>query len=745
MNSDPVRPRTLHVSSTSGSDSNDGTSARPFKTVSAAAQVAFPGDTVRVAAGVYREQVDPPRGGTDGAPISYLAAEGEQVVITGSDLASGWEHVAGHVWRYHVDNSRLGAFNPYVDVIRGDWFDPLGRVHHTGCVYRNGDWLIEAATLDEVHGPARPNGLWFATVDGDAENILSIGEIRPDGGAAVPADRVAFRYGGKPARTPAGSAYSTNLKVGDWLRFDGVDVGSECRSIDVDVASDMGGGGRIELRVDTPDGPLLGTCDVAASDDPNEWRTVTIPVAPASGAINLVARVTTPAYEAGATTIYAQFPDGDPNVESVEINVRQTVFYPSRNFIDNIHVRGFTLRNAAANWAPPSSEQKAVIGTNWSRGWVIENNTISHSKCSGLSLGKYGDGTDNTNEAGDTDPYTRCVRDALDNGWNKEHIGSHVVRDNHIHHCEQTGIVGSLGCAFSLVIGNEIHDIDSRRLFAGAEQAGLKFHGAVDTVIADNHIYRSGLFGIWLDWMCQGAQVTGNLLHDNEDAPDLFLEMQHGPLVVANNILLSTYAAFINSKSMAFAHNLFAGHVAHHHRDTRNTPYLAPHDTAITDLADSTSGDHRFYNNIFLSPDGAEPGSIYEKDWDGTLDESALPVFAAGNVFANAAAPSRFDRDPVIHPAELRPQLEQQPDGWHLTFADDPEWSSVPRPLIDSALLGLAAIPGLPYENADGTTIEVRADYFGDPREAHDLFPGPFAGSVTGSVRVWPKHHRHGS
>ena len=133
------------------------------------------------------------------------------------------------------------------------------------------------------------------------------------------------------------------------------------------------------------------------------------------------------------------------------------------------------------------------------------------------------------------------MRRALKNGWNRATVGSHLVRNNHIHHCGQTGIVGSLGCAFSTVAGNEIHDIHLGQSFGGAEMAGIKFHGAIDVVIRGNHIYRCGpVAGIWLDWMAQGAQVTGNLLHDNlGDCGDIFCEMQHGPILLANNLLLS--------------------------------------------------------------------------------------------------------------------------------------------------------------------------------------------------------------
>ena len=46
------------------SDKNPGTKAQPLKTIQAGANRAQPGDTVLVKAGIYREEVIPPRGGT---------------------------------------------------------------------------------------------------------------------------------------------------------------------------------------------------------------------------------------------------------------------------------------------------------------------------------------------------------------------------------------------------------------------------------------------------------------------------------------------------------------------------------------------------------------------------------------------------------------------------------------------------------------------------------------------------------
>ena len=52
----------------------------------------------------------------------------------------------------------------------------------------------------------------------------------------------------------------------------------------------------------------------------------------------------------------------NPNEADVEINVRQTVFTPEKTGINYITVRGFTLRNAATPWAPPTAGQIGLVG-----------------------------------------------------------------------------------------------------------------------------------------------------------------------------------------------------------------------------------------------------------------------------------------------------------------------------------------------------------------------------------------------
>jgi len=389
-------------------------------------------------------------------------------------------------------------------------------------------------------------------------------------------------------------------------------------------------------------------------------------------------------------------------------------------------VSGFTMRHAATPWAPPTAEQVGLIGTHWSKGWIIENNVISDSKCTGITLGKYGDDWDNKSESADA--YNKTIERALKNGWNKDTIGHHLVRNNVISHCGQAGIVGSLGAIFSRITGNSIHDIHVERTYNGCEQAGIKFHAAIDVEIRGNHIYRA-FRGIWLDWMAQGTRVSGNLLHDN-DAEDLFVEVNHGPFVVDQNVFLSPVTLASWSQGGAYVHNLIGGSIRSNGYDDRTTPFHKPHSTEIAGLHDNPRGDDRFYNNIFV---GRADLSAY--------DTVKLPVSMSGNVFLKAAKPSKHEAAPLIMPdSDPAIQLMEKPDGFYLEVTFDEAWLGGPeRRSVTTALLGKAAIPKVPFEQADGSPLRWDADYSGTPRKTANPTPGPFESPGKGrrSLKVW--------
>jgi len=446
------------------------------------------------------------------------------------------------------------------------------------------------------------------------------------------------------------------------------------------------------------------------------------------------------------TTIWAQFKGLNPNKAYIEVNARQTVFYPKKPGINYIRVRGFTLEHAATPWAPPTAEQIGLIGTHWSKGWIIENNTIRYSVCSGITLGKYGDEFDNK-ARNLTKGYVETIERALKNGWSKENIGHHLISNNHISHCEQAGIVGSMGAVFSIISGNEIHDIHMRRLYSGMEMGGIKIHGAIDMHISNNHIYRTWR-GLWLDWMAQGTRVTRNLLHDNEATQDLFVEVNHGPFLVDHNFFLSGNALNDISNGGAYTYNLFAGRIIAWPND-RNTPYHKAHSTEIAGMATFPGGNARYYNNIFVSrkepvpwPDRI-PKKLDNQHYYGlaTYDSLGQASFMAGNVFLGQAEPSVFEKDPVTDPrVEPGYKLIEKEDGWYLQLAFNNTWLDHKRSLVTSETLGIAKNPNLPFEQADGSPYQLDTDYLRENRNIDNPAPGPFVipKSAYQWIKVWP-------
>jgi alpha-N-arabinofuranosidase len=322
----------------------------------------------------------------------------------------------------------------------------------------------------------------------------------------------------------------------------------------------------------------------------------------------------------------------------------------------------------------------------------------------------------------------KTIERGLQNGWSKENIGHHIVRNNTISHCEQTGIVGSLGAVFSTISGNTIHDIHVKRLFTGAEMAGIKLHGAIDVEIRANHIYRSTL-GLWLDWMAQGTRVTRNLFDNN--GRDLFLEVDHGPFVVDNNLFLSSRGIDLQSDGGAFAHNLILGDITPRPEPGRETPFHKAHSTEVAGLRRTQLGDARYYNNLLVGPANL-----------GKYDTATQPVWMDGNVFLKGAKASKHESCPLVQPeADPAVKLVESADALYLELTLDKTWSSAQtRKLVTTALLGRATVPDLPFDRPDGSPLRISTDYFGKKRNERNPLPGPFELPTGGEQRlkVWP-------
>lgn len=460
----------------------------------------------------------------------------------------------------------------------------------------------------------------------------------------------------------------------------------------------------------------------------------------------------------GRTLIWANFHDHDPNREDAEISVRPECFMPQRTGIGWITLDGFTITKAATQWAPPTAYQDGMVGPHWSKGWIIENCDISHSRCSGISLGKkLQPGNENkwmrlkTKDGAQT--QREVVMEASYDDWDKEHVGSHVVRGNTIHDCGQTGIVGHLGCVFSLIEDNDIFDINIRRDLSGEEIAGIKLHAAIDVTIRRNHIHHCSR-GLWLDWQAQGTRVSANVFDHNtipDDTgsleallpgigEDIEVEVSHGPTLIDNNLLLSERSIRICSQGLAIVHNLIAGSFdavgrgtdngAERHPSARFTPYHVPHGTRVEGFMTFLHGDVRLMNNLFVATAhrpliAAVKAKLYPSDsqWDdenwevGTFPYSGypsveewramfegpartvprdaycehLPVRASGNVFLGGAQKSDRDTGALCSDTPVRLDLVSENGSWHLST----NAAAVIRALEEKAAAGA--------EETDGT------------------------------------------
>ncbi|MBO5056667.1 MAG: right-handed parallel beta-helix repeat-containing protein [Lachnospiraceae bacterium] len=361
--------------------------------------------------------------------------------------------------------------------------------------------------------------------------------------------------------------------------------------------------------------------------------------------------------EKDETILYANFQGKNPNRENVEISVRKSCFYPEREGIGYITLSGFTVRQAATQWAPPTACQEGMIGPHWSKGWIIENCEVYEAKCSGISLGKYLQ-PENDNKwskwkyKDGTQTQRDCVCQAQREGWSREKTGSHIIRGCNIHDCGQTGIVGHLGAVFSVIEDNEIHHINNKQNLFGAEIGGIKLHAAIDVSIRRNHIYNCTR-GLWLDWQAQGTRVTQNLFFDNclpEDynlspenvfGEDIFIEVSHGPTLIDHNLLLSDCSLKLPTQGVAVVHNLIAGSLSAVGRGVMNgtvskvapryTPYHVPHSTEIAGFMTILHGDMRFCNNIFVQKE-IRPAlkkmtdAMADNEWtDGNLIAGTIP------------------------------------------------------------------------------------------------------------------------
>jgi len=153
------------------SDENAGTEDKPFRTISAAAKLANPGDTVLVHKGVYRERVTPARGGEEGRPIVYQAAQDEEVIVKGSEIwKPEWRKIDNAVYFAEFDQKTFKDGNPFLKMVYnagtyGKRPEKMPAFRHcTGQVFVDGQMLDEKPSDEKARSEA---GSWAVSKDKD--------------------------------------------------------------------------------------------------------------------------------------------------------------------------------------------------------------------------------------------------------------------------------------------------------------------------------------------------------------------------------------------------------------------------------------------------------------------------------------------------------------------------------------------------------------------------------------------------
>ena len=406
-----------------------------------------------------------------------------------------------------------------------------------------------------------------------------------------------------------------------------------------------------------------------------------------------------------ATTILANFGDANPNTDLAEINVRESLFMPEVTGLRYITVDGFHFMHAAANWAPPVIElQTGAVGTRMGKHWIIQNCTVVNARCVGIILGQ-APGVDYD----DIDAY-----------------GDHIVRNNVIKRCGQAGIAGQKGATRSLITGNFIEGTNYRREFGGWETAAIKLHNSVDTVISDNLIrgvyhQQQAAYGIWMDYANQGTRITRNVIYDTE-AETIFLEMNHGPTLIDNNILIGQ-GLKSNSEATIIAHNLLVDSWYKYQPDVkRRSQYYQPHTTIVKGAKTGTAQDERWYNNIFIRRglDDVKNAPGYESDY---------------SVFYEGAKKTSFgDEHSVIDPFATGFFHEDHSLGVTIKFSVNEAAFHLKGPWVDKELVGVFSTVGQTIEDRHGNPIKVDNDFTG--REYSSPLPGPLADLKQGLNKI---------
>ncbi|MGW4609191.1 discoidin domain-containing protein [Streptomyces sp. NPDC004532] len=400
----------------------------------------------------------------------------------------------------------------------------------------------------------------------------------------------------------------------------------------------------------------------------------------------------------GSTTIWANFNGADPNARLAEINVRRQVFAPDVWGLGYITVNGFTIKHAANTYSDfpdsPTRRQAGAISVYGGLKWIIENNIVINARTIGIDIG-----LSNDEWAGNRAGATRT------DFHNTSAYGSHVVRNNYIAKCGQSGIAGVFSW-HSQILYNMIEDTNYRNEFSGAETAPIKVHYMNEGLIKGNYIKNSkggNSAGIWTDWGNQNVRITGNIVMNSPWG--YYAEAVFGPILVDNNVFIgNSDIRTLDATGVVFAHNLFINNGNIHNDGSGRDAYYFQPGTMNQTTALTSPQKFFWYNNVVQ-------GSVLP---DNATDKTQVKEGNATGALSN------------VQYTATNTQMK-------LSFDLDASAIHANTPVTQSR------VGTIPRAN-QSIAADVTKDFFGRAVATTDTMAGPFAAAHGGSnsFTLWP-------
>lgn len=421
-----------------------------------------------------------------------------------------------------------------------------------------------------------------------------------------------------------------------------------------------------------------------------------------------------------ATAVYANFQGQDPNRAKVELTVRESCFFPADEGIDHLIISGFAFTKAACRWAS-ADYNKGLVGTNSGTGWKVVNCDLSHAKCSGLALGR------NSQE-----PMGSLAADDPDR---------HQIKNNTIHDCGQTGIIGISGNPSPIIEHNNLFNINVRQNLLGNDVGAINLVPSLGAEISRNCIHDCTR-GLFLGGHVAHTRIARNVFYNNalpndftvtaanQQAllaglgEDIHIERSAGVTVVANNLLLSDCAVKLVSQGVLLIHNLINGSTEW--LSSRPVGADDPYYHRICDPAAAGQKTHssHFFNNIFIRKSLRKEvlkllDIAHQQPTDG-LDNT---VQGDGAKFY--AARTAGQHDPITPNKFGNFFLDDRLDDIQLNIKDTNEGLFMESNLAD--LLTEDTAQAISMETAaNPETEKFNTDYLGNQREGVQVTAGPF-------------------